>query len=286
MKCVGIRIGGVNPDKRTLKQFVGSAEAGSPLGKLLIALTQETAWSGKYTVSASFYEEPHLCIGHKTFLSEELNINIETDAEWSVRRVEDSVRKHLLDLQKSIRLAAKILQGKVNNMQQALDDIPANKAKAAVVATFPEATDIGQFSSGRDDLCAFYKNDVDRSPIYIAREIDHEFVGGVARVDCNAIYWHGLQNGIANNDRHKLFWTQLARAYAACRLGIPEKDLSFESIFVVKNPPTSLRVDPYVVDKVVLRTRGEKDDIVIVVLFGDNNLPRSVSPESSEQTIT
>lgn len=168
-----------------------------------------------------------------------------------------------------MRPTIEYLNGQINDMRQASEDIAVDKARAAIVAAFSEAVDISQtpITAGRD-LYAFHKKDIDHGPIYVARKLDHEFVGGVARIDCSASRWYGLRDGIEKGQRHGLFWAELARAFAARELGVPEKDLLCDSVSATEKPRTFLEVEPYIVGKAVLRILGGKENVV--VLFRGN----------------
>ncbi|MDP1707352.1 MAG: hypothetical protein Q8L30_02255, partial [bacterium] len=92
--------------------------------------------------------------------------------------------------------------------------------------------------------------------------------------------WYGLRDGIEKGQRHGLFWAELARAFAARELGVPEKDLLCDSVSATEKPWAFLQVDPYIVEKVVLRTLGEKENVV--VLFR-GNLPAKARWELPSQ---
>ena len=279
MKCTGISTGNRHPeDSRTMEQFIGSEQANSSLGKLLIALTEETTWSAGYNVYASFEEEfPYLNISHTTFLSEcPLIISHKTGDNWSVRRVEDAVRALLYDSQKSLRSSINILQGRAHNLRQMSEQITVDKAKAAIVAVFPEANS-ARYHSLATTRGGFYlfTTGAEATPIFVAREIDHEFVGGVARIDCPFSVWYRAEDGILTYQKNGLFWAALARVFAERKLGV--KDLLCENVFASEKPleaiVAQLKVDPYVVEKVIMRIRFWPEGEKVVVEFGSDNLP-------------
>lgn len=288
MKCTDIQVGDVNSKgEPTLDQFAGRAEAASSLGKLFIALTQETVWSGEYTVGAFLAEEPfhrpRLIIRHPTFVRP-LVIEDGAGTVLSLRGAENAVRTHFNECQEWLRPTIDHLHGQVNDMYLASKKIAMDKAEAAVVATFPEAAGIKRTPvTGIHDLY-FFSKDEDEGSIYVVRELDHEFVGGVAHIDCTVFYWYGLEDGIEKGERHGLFWAELARAFAARELVIPEKDLWCESVSATEKPWAFPQVDPYIVDKVVLQASDRKE--YIVVLFGVNNLPAKAYWAESEQVIS
>ncbi|MDD2657825.1 MAG: hypothetical protein PHD04_04185 [Candidatus Pacebacteria bacterium] len=288
MKCTDIQIGDINSkDKPTLEQFAESAEAESSLGKSFLALTQETAWSSDYTVGAYLtdapFQKPRLVIKHETFVRP-LVIKDGTGTDLSLRGIEDAVRDHFRECKEWLQPTLSHLQGQINDLFRAREKITVDKAKAVIVAVFPEAAEATPFSTpwGRD-LCAF-STGMDEGPVFVVRMLDLEPAGGVARIDCHPGYWYGLGDGVEKNKMHGLFWAELARAFAARELQIPEKDLGCEDVVATEKPWEFPQVDPYVVEKVVLRDGpGER----IVVEFGSDNLPMKaeLSMASREEAV-
>ncbi|MDP1706968.1 MAG: hypothetical protein Q8L30_00180, partial [bacterium] len=193
MKCIAIQVGDITGEKTTLEQFAERAEAKSSLGRLFIALTLETAWSNDYTIGAYLSEvsrqQPSLVVSHKAFIRP-LTIKDGVGTDLSLRGAERAVRAHFNECRKWMSPIIEHLNGQMNDMRQASEDIAVDKARVAIVAAFSEEVDISQtpITAGRD-LYAFHKKDIDRGPIYVARKLDHEFVGGVARIDCSASCW-------------------------------------------------------------------------------------------------
>jgi len=272
MKCTGISVGSRSPqDNRTLEQFVESEQGSTPLGRLLVALTKETAWSGEYTVYGSFGEKhPHLYVRHESFLPERSLAIGGTDNDLSLRGVENAVREHIKESQQGMRPAINILQSRVNELHRALDRIASDKARTAIVAAFPEANGVEQTPAVHQSGLYAFGAKTARDQLYVARELDHEFVGGIARIDCNTLYWYQLQDGVEKGQRHGLFWAQLARAFAARELDIEEKDLWCESVSAIEKPWESPQVDQYIVEKGVLRNGPVER---VIVEFGPDNLP-------------
>lgn len=281
MKCTGISLGNTSKDNRTLEQFVGSPEADNPLGQLLIALTNENTWSVDYTVSAHFHgDEPRMYISHDSFLPERsLSISADT-SNLSVRGVEDAVRAHLRESQESMWPAISILQHHVNGLYQTFEQIDTDKARAAVVKAFPEAKG-AEYSPAmaRGGLHCFHNGGINQTPIFVAREINHEFVGGVARIiGCSAFEWYGMSDGVKASQRHGVFWIYLAIQFVAREFQVNEKEIYFQSISVTEKPFEVICVqppiDPYIVEKVLLRITCHKKDVVVE--FGSDNLPAKV----------
>lgn len=274
MKCTGISVGNNHPrDSRTMGQFVGSEQAGTPLGKLLSALVAENVWSDRYEVYASFGKEPFLNIDNPTlFLPGYPLIIREKDGDnLSVRKVEDMVRAHIRGTMESLRPAIDILQGQSNDLYRALDQIDTHKAKAAIVAVFPEAAETIPVPSEMGDggLYAFSAG-AGTAPVFVARAIDHEFVGGVARLNLSRSDWYMMGNGGGQHERHAKFWVALARAFAARKLQIQEDDFLGNGLIRTQWEDRPQQADPHVVEKVVLRLPDSTD---VIVRFGSDNLP-------------
>lgn len=280
MKCTGISVGTRHPqDKRTLEQFVGSEQAKSPLGKLLIALVEEKVWSDSYEVNASLGERPCLCITHKVFSSSRQSLIVRDDGaiSLSVRGVEDAIRTHLRHSWEAIEPSIEILENKISSLHQTSRKIAIDKAKAAIVAVFPEAVDAswsGDELQG-DLYCFLLPRDINGRPIFVAREIDHEFIGGVARIDCSYSHWYGAARGIEAAGKYGIFWVALAQAFVAREVGIPEEELRYREVHASEVAPPPF--GNYKVDKVVLSAisclRGVDEDIVVE--FGVDNLPNA-----------
>ena len=288
MKCTGISLGNEHPkDSRTMEQFIGSEQAQSPLGKLLLALTEEKAWSSEYTVYASFDETPFLQIKQKTFLPERsLMIYDDSKVVLSIRGVEDAVRAHLNDSKESLLPAISILQSQANNLLRASEQIAVNKSRAVIVATFPEATGATlNYYGAQRDLYSF-SLDPGRAPSFVAREINYEFVGGVTRVGYNSFEWYRAGDGIEANQRHGIFWTALAIAFAARELQTPEDCFYCQKVFAEEKPflwPQPAGYDPYIVKEVLLRIRHIGKGIY--VKFGADNLPAMVVQVPDEEMV-
>ncbi len=286
MKCTSISTGSSSDDRLTLEQFSGSEHAGTPLGKLLTALTGEAVWSNDYTVYASFGSgKPFLQVNHRTFLSEE-SLMIYDDAKTvlSVHGVEDAVRALIRDSQKAMHSSINLLQSRRDDLGRVSDKIMWDKARAAIVAAFPQAADATPSHVGMEnDLYAFSANKGERKgPIFVARAIDREFIGGTACVECNGFDWYKAGNGVEKGQRHYLFWAALARAFAAHRHAIPETDLRCERVFASEKPWEFPQPEPYIVEKVVFDLLCEDENVVIEVNFGSDNLPERAFIQQKE----
>lgn len=284
MKCIKISVGNIAPkDDRTMKEFVGSEQAKTPFGKLTIALTEETAWSAKYEFSANVYgEDPYLLIMHPTFFRGYGNAVVfkaETE-NISVRGVEDAVHDYLCKLHEDLQPGIRALQTAAGDLNEEIYQIVVRKARMAVIsAFFPEPLGMIEhvpFQSAWRDLYVFRKiKEVEDGFLYVTRAIDKEFIGGTVRIRCTRLAWHNMHDGIQWDQRHSLFWSELARTFAVHELRIPENELTRENVTVIKKS-TSVRIsqpkiDPYVVERVTFRIT---DDDCAVVEFGPYNLPK------------
>src|SRR3989344_3805276 len=229
MRCNEITVGNRSPqDERTVEWLFENRQTQGPLGKLLIALIQELTWSDGYTVYASLDEaDLYLTISHKTFLPDRpLVIKGETETAISVRGVENAIRAHIRESQEVNRPAISTLQGQVNDLDRTFDRINIDKARVAIIATFPEAAlgDLEPIRANLEDLYAFGERNGEF--IFVAREVGHEFIGGVARLEqLSRMRWYAMQNGALMNQRHGVFWAELARAFAARELKIAKNNL-------------------------------------------------------------
>ena len=259
-----------------MEQLAGHKQAKSPFGKLLVALTEENAWSRKYEVYASFEGKPYLSIFHPKFLSGRPLIIDEEVFDLSVHGMENAVRAHIQKSKKSLEPGISLLQDQANDLYRTFNQIDEDKARAAIVAVFPEADVATRIDSSGGDLYSFYSSGgIDSSPIFVARNVGGEFVGGVARINCAASFWYGKGTGIGKHQKHGLFWTALAQTFAAQELQVPEDALRSSNVVAREMPwqyrGTYPKADPYVVEKVVLRLSRTSTDVV--VHFGANNLP-------------
>lgn len=280
MKCTGISTGSSSDDSLTLEQFTESEHAETPLGKLLTALAGEAVWSNDYTIYASFDgDRPFLKVNHQFFLSESsLMIHDDAKTVLSVRGVEDAVRMHISNSQNGIRPAISMLQNRVNDLGRVSDKIMWDKAREAIVAAFPQAVGATPRNVGSGvDLYAFSAN-YQIGPVFVARAVGGEFVGGTACVECSGFEWTKAGDGIEKGRRHHLFWAALARAFTTREHDIPEKNLWCEQISAVENPWSDQQTEWFTVEKAVFRVpskipRDVRDNTFIVVEFDANNLP-------------
>jgi len=271
MKCTGISVGSRIPqDKRTMEQFTESEQAETPLGKLFIALTEETAWSSEYVVGISFAEEALLNITHSAFLCGHYLIIKEDGEDLSVRGVEKAIRAHIRNCQQSIENSIRILQDTVNNLGQVFDCIDTDKARAAIDTTFPKEFNLVPIVSEDKELYAFHhSNDNDEGPIFAARKVDGEFTGGVARINCSVFRWFQTENGILIDQRIGMFWATLAMAFAARKLRISEKTLYCINVCTNEKPFGTLEGSvPTSVQLGIVRKHS-----TVTVKFEDGGLP-------------
>lgn len=271
-------------DNRTMEQFVSEPAAKSPLGKLFIELTKEMVWSNEYEISAYLGRDaPYLRIDHPTFLSDRPLIVRNRTKIVSIRDVEDALQAHFRESEESLRPEISRLQNQRDDLYRASDQITVDKAKAAIVSVFPEAADSRHFAPyGRSDLCCFILGHGFGHKIFVAREIDHEFGGGVVELHIPGDEWHHRESG----QKHKDFWKALARAFVAREFQIPEDTLYGKYVGVEEKPLDAWAPgpdDPYIVEKVVLGVLGEGQ---VVVTFGANNLPAEavLVPHMPEET--
>lgn len=283
MKCTSISTGSSSDDNLTLEQFTESEHAETPLGKLLTALTGEAVWSSDYAVYASFgHEKPFLQVNHRTFLSEgSLMIYDDAKTVLSVRGVEDALRALIRNSRKALQSSISLLQYRRDDLERLSDKIMWDKARAAIVAAFPQAADATPSNVGSGvDLYAFSAN-YHTGPIFVARAVGGEFIGGTACVWRNSFVWSRAGDGIKESHRHFLFWEALARAFVARELSIREESLSCAEVFASENPWDEHRLERFTVEKVVLSDiRGD-----FVVEFGSDNLPATVTvlPATQEE---
>lgn len=279
MKCTSISTGSSSGDNLTLEQFTESEHAGTPLGELFVALTGEAVWSSDYTIYASFDgRRPFLQVNHRTFLSEgSLVIYNDGKTVLSVRGVEDAVRALIHDSRKALQSSISLLQYRRNDLERLSDKIMWDKARAAIVAAFPQAADATPSNVGSEvDLYAFANKGM--GPIFVARAVGGEFIGGTACVWRNSFEWFSAGDGIKEGQRHYLFWEALARTFVRSELDVSEEDLRHANVFASENPWDDQRLERFTLEKAVFRVPSKipkniRDDTFVVVEFGSDNLP-------------
>lgn len=284
MKCIEISVGNTTPtDDRTMQEFAASEQAKTPFGELTIALAEETVWSAEYKFSAHVYgDDPYLLIMHPTFFRHygtSLVFKASEDKNISVRGVEDAVHDYLWKLHEDLQPGIQQLQIAANDLDEEIHQIVVRKARVAVISSFfPEPLGMIEylpFQTAWRDLYAFRKvKKVDDGFLYVARAIDKEFVGGVARISCTNLAWSDMRDGVQWNQRHSLFWSALAREFAIRELQIPENELAHGDVTVTEKSTkvriSQPKIDPYVVERVTFRIT---DDDLAIVEFGPDNQP-------------
>lgn len=272
----------------TFEEFLKSEWALTPLGKLLTALVAETVWSNMYEVSADFAlykkQKPFLRVEHQAFLDDvPLTINESRLDSMSVRAVENALRQHIIASEKTLESAMSILQRKRADLSDAVDDIGVCKAKAAIVAVFPEATNaMRNHVLNTYDLSAFVLSQGgSHEQVFLARQIDGEFVRGIVRIRMEALAFYRLPETEKRNN----FWKALALAFAEKELGLSEGSLFPSEIEVEEKEgswPYPVGFDPYVVKEVLFRQRFPATTGEVVVTFGADNMPASVVRREKE----
>lgn len=248
------------------------------LWELFEVLVAEDKWSRVYNVYVDFVSTlPVLVIDHPAFLPDRPLV-IHVKAGMSVRDVEDAVRKHFHDSEESLAPEIKHLQERGRALSRASEHIMVDKAKAAIIDVFPETTVATLNSIGvQNDLYCFTGPDPGIKPVFAARNISNDFVGGVACINCNGGQWYEAEVGITTDQRNGIFWKALARTFAARELKIPKDSFYCQKVFSEEKPflwPRPVGYDPYIVREVLFRQQFT--DGQIVVTFGANNLPASV----------
>lgn len=278
MKCIEIAIGNSYPtDVRTMSQFVECEEAQTPFGQLTIALTREIGWSAKYHFSTHFHKEgPYLLIGHALFPPPGTMVfGTDSGEDVSVHGVENAVRSHFYKLHEELQPGIAALQLRANDLNETAMQIVVEKARAAVVASFPEAGELEYlpFSEAWRALYVFGRSG--DGYLYVARTSDNEVTRGVTRIESSILAWSGM----GDIERHELFWTELARTYIVRELQIPESRLPRYGNVSAKEKPLSSRIhsqleDGYEDVEVTFRAEtvtGESRDVIVE--FGLDNLP-------------
>lgn len=253
-----------------LKVLRSGEEGETAAGKLLVALVNENAWSKDYVVTGRFDGGlPSIAIEHESFKYHPLVIQ-PTDWEgWTVRRVEDEVRKRIDEMVESVQTQMQSLQNQISSMHYTRSHIDVDKARAAILAAFPDAGVLNYVALDTSDLYGFYVTS-NRGPSYLARVLDHEPVGGVVRLPCSVTDWYLLLPGIGRHERHGYFWAALAQAFAARELHIPENELQCDEVQAMVMEWDPGQVDRNIVKYATLRTFNGRN---IRVVFDENNLP-------------
>lgn len=283
MKVGKISVGNSSPDDdRSLEQFASEPAAESPLGKLLLELIK-TVWSGDCTVYAHFgREQSFLQIEHPAFLSN-ASLRIHgTSGIVSVRNVEDAIHTHVLKLKADLQPAIWLLNERVNALDKVSFQIKLDKARAAIGAVYPEVADAKYYATKHNgDLVGFIsKEGSPDEKLFFTRRVGGEFVGGAVRLNMPWREWHALEEGFFTERKHGVFWSALARAFAASELNVPEDSFHCKIVFAEENHawPRPAVYDPFIVEKVVL----ELPDMCVEVEF-INNLPAEVTPVPKRQ---
>ncbi|MFA6408239.1 MAG: hypothetical protein WCW36_02075 [Candidatus Paceibacterota bacterium] len=101
------------------------------------------------------------------------------------------------------------------------DEIATRKAIAAIVLVFPEITDLCWIPEANPHgIYAFSAGE--EKPIYAARKIGPQFIGGVARLNISPAEWVATGDGVLPKQKLGHFWTALAMRFVALELHIPQ----------------------------------------------------------------
>lgn len=267
MKCTGISTKDSSADTQTLQEFKKSEYAETPFGQLLIALTGETDWSREYSVYARFgTERTSLNIRHEALLPDcSLYIEEGRAASWTVADIEEAVRTHLKDSYESIRPAINILQIKQTELNKVGEKIDTDKARAAITRAFPGIGELVPTADHSSGLYAFTEksSDLSKGPIYVARKVGNDFTGGIVRLNVSAYSWHSVSRGIRSDQKHGLFWTALAKTFAACELGVPLDGSRVREIATYEHPFSGQQPNQAAIEKVVLHDPSQGANIVV-----------------------
>lgn len=283
MKCIGVSIGNTwSIQDKTLEQFVAHAHDWSCMKgqwrDLAFALSGGNAWSMEYSFSVRLIDDhqPSLTIHYPESLEMiEHPLMFTGENGVSVRGVEDAVRVHLWKLHEEVLARIAQLQKDADNLAEAAFQITIDKAKAAVVAAFPEAdgADYIPCQAARHDLYAFAHNGIENvhsNPVYVVRVVGGEAVGGIARIESTVFTWCGMRE----EERLECFWAELAWTFAALNFLPTDEPHRRGHVLSTEVRSEVLRnlhgTDPYHVDKAVFPAHGKQD---IVVEFGSDNLP-------------
>jgi hypothetical protein len=277
MKYCGIFVGTTRPQGSAIEYVIkGEPAERTPQEKLFVDLVAEDTWSRGYDIYVSTSDEQlTMVINHPAFLPDRPLVIREKDSMMSVRDVEDAVRKHFHNSVESMEPEIKHLQDQRRSLSRASSRILEDKAAAAITAAFPETTTVGLKSIGvQDDLYCFTGPDPGIKPVFAARVISNDFVGGVARINISGGAWYEAEVGVKKGQRLGIFWEALARAFAKEGLHYPEEFLERGEVDAEEKEflwPRPVGYDPYIVREVRFRPRFT--DEVVIVTFGANNLP-------------
>ena len=107
-------------------------------------------------------------------------------------------------------------------------------ALAAIAQQFPTLRNISPvYNSGEGGLFAFYERNA--GPIFVTRLVTGQFVGTVS-LSLGPFEWIQKECGVLPCQKHGIWATALARAFAAQELGIARTDLSLECVNAGPNP--------------------------------------------------
>ncbi|MFA6408238.1 MAG: hypothetical protein WCW36_02070 [Candidatus Paceibacterota bacterium] len=242
-----------------MKQFFESGLTETPLGKFFTELVTEDSWLAEYTIDASFNGIiSRLAIHHETFLPGCV-VTIKGGDDLTTQGVEKAIRKHLGDSRKSLYAQVQVLQRQADAINHTIDRIDLDKAWSVITSVFPAAQNFLKVT-GPDyyGLYSFFTS-VHTGPVFVARKIADEFVGGVARMGVSPKEWSDMPDGINRHQKWGYFWLELARQCAEAQLGIPRKDLLHKEICTIGRFPDGR----YHCERVLLETAAEKDLIAV-----------------------
>lgn len=268
-------------DTFTLEDFRKRPTAGIPLGKLFIALCEENTWSAaSFTVTGRFANETTLVIWHPAFLRGRALVIDEACGILTVDQVEAAVRKHLEETAEWLLPTIKDLSDQRERARTAERQIDIDKAKALVVARYPEAADT-RYRHAADMRREFHPFAKDKeASVYVVRQLGDAFVGPV-KVRCTPFDWHCAGHEVRGHPQYKLFWEALAVQFAARELEVPEEKILSGIPAVRELPWQEGQVGGLRIEKVHVSIQAGRLQEFIVE-FDENNLPARLTKFESE----
>jgi hypothetical protein len=120
-------MGGSDSSPITMDVFIRD-DSETPLGKLFLALLQETRWSNDFTVSGYFGKISRLKIDHRAFAFNQMLVIDDVSKDITVCEVEEAVRAHLQKAQDSLAEQISILRKEQHALALVEQKIASSKA--------------------------------------------------------------------------------------------------------------------------------------------------------------